>query len=392
MKHKIWVLVMVFVFLFCDMAGLSVTVAAADTGKAPSAISMNKEKWTLNIKDVRQLKVVSPKGFSGSITWSSSNKAIVSVDKNGTITARKAGTATIKAKTANGKTASCKVTVRPNASKIQLEKSSLRLVKNSTKTLTIEYTPAASKERVIWSSSNTAVAKVNMAGKITAVGAGSCYITAKTANSEIKTRCKVTVYVKQIAITFDDGPKRTTTERLLDGLKKRGVHATFFLIGEQVPDCADLVKRMKNEGHEIGNHSYTHPQLTQCSVSKIESELNKTRKAIKKACGSYPTLFRAPYGSYNDTVLKIADLPHIFWSVDTRDWSTRNTASVRKAIVEGAEDGAIILLHDIYDTTVDGALAAIDDLKKQGYEFVTVTQLLTRGGKKITSGKTYYND
>lgn len=334
--------------------------------KAPSSIRLDAASSTLNIKDTKQLKATLSSGSTGTVTWSSSNKSVASVSGSGKITALKAGTATITVKTYNGKSASCKVTVRPNAKSLKLSKSSITLWKNQTSTLKMTYNPSNSKEAVTWSSSNTKVAKVSSAGKVTAVGSGSCYITVKAKNSKVSAQCKVIVKAKQIALTFDDGPKRSTTTRLLNGLKSRGAHATFFLIGQQVPGCKDVVKRMKNEGHEIGSHSYTHAKLTTCSSSKLKSELSQTRTAIKNACASYPTLFRSPYGAYNTTVLNAAGLPHIFWSVDTRDWSTRNTSAVRREIVNGAKDGAIILCHDIYDTTVDGALQAIDDLKKQG--------------------------
>lgn len=358
--------------------------------KAPSSVKLNVSKQTLNIKDTKQLKATLSSKSTGAVTWTSSKPSIVSVTKEGKLKALKAGKAVITVKTYNGKKATCTITVRPNAKKITLNKTTLKILKNKTSTLKVTYSPSNSKETLKWSSSNTKVAKVSSSGKITAVGMGTCYITAKTKNSEVKAKCKVTVYVKQIALTFDDGPQRKTTTKLLDGLKKKDVLATFFLIGQQVPGCADLVKRMKKEGHEIGNHSYTHAKLTNVTSAQIQNEINKTRTAIKKACGSYPTLFRSPYGSYNNQVLKIAGVPHIFWSVDSLDWKTRNVNAVKKAILEGAEDGAIILLHDIHATTVEGALAAIDELKKQGYEFVTVSQLLKRGGKKIESGKTYY--
>ena len=193
---------------------------------------------------------------------------------------------------------------------------------------------------------------------------------------------------KLVAITFDDGPGPYTA-KLLDALKARNAHATFFLVGNRVSANASLVAREVNEGHQVGNHSWSHAKLTTLGGAAIANELNSTSAAISKAAGGGNFYFRPPYGSYNSTVKSYAGVPIILWSVDTLDWKYRNATTVKNNIVNGAKDGAIILLHDIHSTSVDGAIAAIDVLQSQGYECVTVAELMRRRGVTPTAGQVY---
>ncbi len=381
-------------------AGSCTITAKTDSGKkatykltvkkAPTSIKLNKTTATLNIKSKVTLEPTLSKGSVGKITWSSSKTSVATVSSKGVVTAKKAGKTTITAETYNGKTATCVVTVRPNAKKIKLSKSSMTLQKGKSAVLKVTYTPSDSREKILWKSSDTSVAKVSSKGKVTAVGAGTCTITAETKYTHKKATCKVKIASKMIALTFDDGPKRSTTIRLLDGLKSRGAHVTFFIVGTSISGNEDIIKRAKNEGHEIGNHTWDHKKLTVVSTSTAKSQINKQREAIKKAIGSYPTVFRAPYGSFNSTILDMLDVPNIFWSVDTEDWKYLDSTYVRDTIIDSAYDGAIILCHDIHDTTITGALEAITELQRRGYEFVTVTELLERNGGSAKAGTTYY--
>ncbi len=197
---------------------------------------------------------------------------------------------------------------------------------------------------------------------------------------------------KLIALTFDDGPSYANTTRLLDGLKARGVHVTFFMVGEMVKNNPSLVKRAWQEGHQICNHTYSHAILTSISDSAIKSELSKTDSALDKAIGyDLNYSLRPPGGGYNDRVLKAAAVPCYYWSVDTRDWESRNATAAYNQFMRAARDGSIVLMHDLYSTSVTAALNAIDTLKAQGYEFVTLNELLVRRGITPTASKIYYD-
>ena len=182
--------------------------------------------------------------------------------------------------------------------------------------------------------------------------------------------------VKKIAITFDDGPHPKYTLKLLDGLKERNVKATFFVIGENVSNNLDVIKRMAEDGHLIGNHTYSHVQLTCISEEKAITEINKTSELITTYAGVSPKYIRPPYGMYSDALKRETNLTPVLWTVDPRDWSVLNTDSVVKHVLKRAKSGDIILLHDIFDTSVEAAFQIIDALKAEGYEFVTVDEFI----------------
>lgn len=183
------------------------------------------------------------------------------------------------------------------------------------------------------------------------------------------------VDIPMIALTFDDGPHKVYTPKLLDGLKERNVRATFFVLGESVEQNPDLIKRMSKEGHLIGSHTYSHVQLTKLSIEEAEEEIHKANQSIYKACSMYPKFVRPPYGSWNKTLEEKTDMNAVLWSVDPYDWKVQDKDRIVKEVLENVEDGSIILLHDIYETSVDAALEIVDELKKQGYLFATIEEL-----------------
>ena len=201
--------------------------------------------------------------------------------------------------------------------------------------------------------------------------------------------------LRQIALTFDDGPS-VYTVRLLDALYDRNVPATFFVLGRRVEQYPDVAVRIVRDGHEIASHSYRHPVLTRMSANRIRDELFKGRNAIYQAVGIKPTLFRPPYGAHNSVVQAVAaefGYPIILWSVDTRDWESRNVGAIMSHFIDQngvrIRDGDIILMHDIYSTTVDAAIKAIDLLLAEGFTFVTVSDLLIEHYGELTPGKVY---
>jgi peptidoglycan/xylan/chitin deacetylase (PgdA/CDA1 family) len=189
-----------------------------------------------------------------------------------------------------------------------------------------------------------------------------------------------------IAMTFDDGPSAENTPRLLDILKERGIKATFFLIGQNAAEHPEIVKRILAEGHEIGNHSWTHPQLSKLSDDRVTDEIVKTQNAIHEASGYTPTLLRPPYGAITQRQREWIEsrfgLNVILWSVDPFDWKRPGASVIEQRILSGAEPGAIVLSHDIHKQTVDAMPATLDALIKKGYKFVTVSQLIAMNHPK----------
>ena len=183
---------------------------------------------------------------------------------------------------------------------------------------------------------------------------------------------------KVIALTFDDGPGPYTAQ-LLDILDQYGAKATFFLIGSKVSSQANVVRSIHVRGHQLGNHSWSHPELPKLPVDQIAGEIDRTNDAIKQATGVTPAILRPPYGAVNGVVLeqlRLRGMSSILWSVDTRDWADRNSDIVCSRAVAGARPGAIILMHDIHQTSVGAVPCILSALKQQGYSFVTVQGLL----------------
>jgi len=190
-----------------------------------------------------------------------------------------------------------------------------------------------------------------------------------------------------IAMTFDDGPHKTNTPRLLDMLKERHIHATFFLVGENVVDNQEIVKRIVAEGHELGNHSWSHPNFAIMNDASVREQLQKTQDAITKASGVTPKLMRPPYGSFTTRQKNWAHgefgFTVVLWDVDPEDWKYRNAERVKREILKAAVSGSIVLSHDIHKTTVDAMPEVLDTLAARGFKFVTVSQLISMDHPKV---------
>lgn len=181
---------------------------------------------------------------------------------------------------------------------------------------------------------------------------------------------------KKIAITFDDGPHPYYTPQLLDGLKERGVTATFFLTGEGAEQNPEIVRRMYEEGHLIGNHTYSHLQLNESNGERFKQELIRTNEILAEITGEEVQYVRPPYGSWNRQFEKELNMIPVLWTIDPLDWCSNNAACIAQKVCAKAEENAIILMHDQYKTSVTAALEIIDTLIAQGYEFVTVEEIL----------------
>ena len=192
-----------------------------------------------------------------------------------------------------------------------------------------------------------------------------------------------------VALTFDDGPKASTTPILLDGLSQRGVHATFFVIGQNVEGSEDLLLRMDREGHQIGLHTFHHRSLAEVNGADFYAEVDELRDTLSGLLGREDFMLRPPYGMITPSNRARAGAPIILWSVDPEDWSDRDSDRQTAAILDHVTDGSIILLHDIYASSVETALRVVDSLMAKGYKFVTVEELFALRGVTPENGVEY---
>lgn len=195
---------------------------------------------------------------------------------------------------------------------------------------------------------------------------------------------------KLIAFTFDDGPDEYTTNILLNGLSKYNAKVTFFVLGNKVNSNSAVLKRAYEEGNQIGSHTYNHKNLLLLNQNHIELEINHTATVIREIIGIEPNVIRPPYGNINKTIKKYIDVPIIMWNIDPLDWKYKDKETVKNNIVSEAEDGDIVLLHDIYLTSVEGALLAMEELYNQGFAFVTIEEMAKLKGTEWEQGKNYY--
>ena len=192
-----------------------------------------------------------------------------------------------------------------------------------------------------------------------------------------------------IALTFDDGPSYLYTSDLLDAVENYDIRVTFFMVGYNIPGNGSIIKRAYDLGCQIANHTENHSSLTSLSVQEMINEVEGVNNKLKDVIGTGASMVRPPYGSYNSDVKANINYPLILWNVDTEDWRTRNADLVEQAILSNAFDGAIMLLHDIHSTSVEGAVRAIPQLIQQGYQLVTVEELLYYKGIDVQPGHVY---
>ena len=181
---------------------------------------------------------------------------------------------------------------------------------------------------------------------------------------------------KKSALTFDDGPHPYYTEQLLKGLKERNAKVTFFITGKNAESYPEIVKKIYEDEHLIGNHTYNHTQLTSKNRESFKEEIIKTNEVIKAVTGEDVIYVRPPYGSWNKEFEKELNMFPVLWTIDPLDWCSHDVSCIVKNVCAKAEENDIILMHDQYKTTVTAALKIVDELTEEGYEFVTVDELL----------------
>lgn len=195
---------------------------------------------------------------------------------------------------------------------------------------------------------------------------------------------------KLIAFTFDDGPSYIGTNKLLDNLDKYNARVTFFVLGSRVENYKDTLTKAYKMGNTIGNHTYSHSNLLKLDNYSVMDEIKKTNETIKNITGSEAIYLRPPYGNINSDIKNISNMYTILWDLDTEDWKNKDKDRIADYIISNAHDGAIVLLHDLYETSVDGALLAMERLEKEGYAFVTIDEMIKIKDIQLDINKNYY--
>ena len=374
----------------CGEETTLVTVCA----EAPT-VSFTREDVAVGPGSSIQLETVTNHPVKQKVTYSVSDETIATVDENGMLTGHTEGTATVTATLSNGATATQTLTVIPLIEDICIGVPYSAKVKiGGSKQLVASAIPSSSPEKLIWASSDPSIATVDQTGLVQGLQAGYVTITCTSEFGKVQASVQMKVCnLVQVALTFDDGPSGQLTPQLLSTLQEYDIRATFFMVGKQAYYYPDIVKQIAADGHELGYHSWDHTLFYEVGATTIKNEYERFQTMLTELCGRQATVFRAPGGGITNTALKYIQLPHIYWSVDTLDWKTRDTTAVKNAILKGLNDGAIILLHDIHATTISGTQAALEYIFENDLdvEFLTVTELLSRNGTPPTPGNTYYN-
>lgn len=196
---------------------------------------------------------------------------------------------------------------------------------------------------------------------------------------------------KLVCFTFDDGPYAPVTNKILDTFEKYNGKATFFVVGDRAETYSDEIVRASKLGCEIGTHTYSHVNLNTLSVPEMQDEINKSCNAISKYSGKRVKILRPPEGAANETVKANVDMPMVLWSVDSRDWDYRNADKDYQSVMDNVFDGSIVLMHDLYPETADAIARIVPELAKQGYKFVTFSELMELRGVDVEPGEKYFS-
>ena len=250
----------------------------------------------------------------------------------------------------------------------------------------VTFKPASANSALRWKSSRPDVAIVDDDGVITAIAPGRTTIACQTKNGKT---AKATVTVpdpgKVIALTFDDGPTQNT-RTILKVLSDNDVKATFFMLGDLVDRNPEIAAEVANAGHEVASHSIDHKNLQKMSLADAQEQVERSFNSIETATGIRPTVMRAPYGAIDKKLAEALDTTFIQWTVDPEDWKYRDGKQVYNNVFKHVKADSIILLHDIHATTTDAVKLIVPELKRQGYKFLTVSELIEHRGLTETNG------
>ncbi|MGN0460581.1 MAG: polysaccharide deacetylase family protein [Ruminococcus sp.] len=339
-------------------------------------------------------------------TFTSSNTDVATVDKAGKINPVSTGDTVITVTSYNGLSSECEVSILNEPTSLSFADNDIIVPQDSTYPLEPQFNNGEGTSSLTYSSSDEKIAKVSKTGVVTGVTAGQAVITCTLPNN-VTAECTVTVENKfarirsnldsskpMVALTFDDGPNGNSTLSILKTLKQYNARGTFFVVGSQIENNADVLKKTYDQGHEIGSHSWDHKYADNLSVAEQKQEVLKNDEAIKDVLGVYPTVFRCP-GGISGKYYEKCRMPLIYWSVDTLDWETKSAKStynaIKKVFKKGETlDGDIVLMHDIQKSTPDAVEDICKYLSKKGYQMVTISEMAYYKGIELEGGKAYY--
>ena len=372
-----------------------VTVEYRDPSNIPipvEAVSFENKEYTLFMDGGPQqlVAILTPDNTTQTkLEWRSENENIFTVDQSGVATPVSVGKSRVGVMCQNGEVAMATVYVKARATEITVSTNEVSLVAYEKTDVTANVYPEDATDRgVIWETSDSSVATVTKSGVIYGRGEGSCIITARASGGEnVTAQISVTVSAnpeiepKYIALTFDDGPKASTLE-VLEILEQYDITATFFMVGVKAKNKPEIAQAVANAGHEIGNHTYSHQNLKTSSRSDARRYIETADEVIEKVTGVMPTVLRAPGGSITaERARQIGGGRYfIYWTVDSRDWESQNANSIYKVTMRDVRDGAVLLYHDTQAATVSALPRILDSLVRNGYHFVTVSELMEYTG------------
>ncbi len=373
-----------------------------DVIEAPQSIILNESTFSMGIGETFNLTATVPDSkYNAGFLFEITSGNAVTVDQSGKITAVSAGKSEITVSTYNGCTARCSVSVGNPPSSVSFSSTEKNIFLGTKFKLDVVFPEGCASMANQIKSDNEKVCTVDKDGLVSALTEGTANITITTFNGK-SAACKITVtekpyYIRtgldpnkpMIALTFDDGPNASSTNRILQTLEDNNGSATFFIVGNRSKSTAnsEAVKRMVEKGFQLGNHTYDHEHYgKQVTVEDI----TKCNDILHEVSGQYPSAFRPTGGYLSDTIKQNSCGPIILWSVDTLDWKSRNADSVYTNILK-ASDGDIVLMHDIYGSTADAVERAVPELVKNGYQIVNVAELAYYKDKTLEKGTTYYS-
>lgn len=373
-----------------------ITVQVED---APTAISFSESEIAIGSGEKYKPAVkVEGSELNTGFKFASTDTNIITIDAAGNITGVAEGSADISVESYNGLSSKARVNVLKAPESVTFPKTHLSVFTGSEEELRPSIPSGSACAEFTLESSDTNIAKTD-GMRLIPVSAGTCEITATSYNGKSAV-CTVTVtdapfYIrtnldpnkKMIALSFDDGPNYKTTSMVLDTLEKYDASATFFMVANRVNGkSAECANRMVEMGCELGNHTYDHKHYgNDVTAADIQNGINH----IKEKTGHAPTVFRPTGGYLSDTIKQNAGAPICLWSIDTNDWKYKNADRIASTVLKYADDGDIVLMHDIYKTSAEAVQKFVPELVNRGFQIVNIAELAYYKGVDLKNGEVY---